>query len=374
MYCLRYFLLVLLFFPFPTAPPFLVFLFLISMTIEHRPCAYCSLLLSAILLSTCSWNLASVDVSSSSSLVNEQVSPSTDTFLSSILSFFQSADHRTTNTTTQATVKSTGFKSINANRDHQKVGVAVVEPHTRCWCYSNHGRLFEPVSSKSLKKQKNGLDLNPHHHHHHHQLISQQTTHPSHKTVESEHMGTNPNHEADDQSIGIPQRALKSIFHPFWKPLSKLSSTTTIHHHEPSPSTSTEHTSTHPSGPNLTTTSKPPQPPQIRRSSFSRTPLIYSHSILPTIQFIKPHLPLPIIHRILSIIKLNLTELGHHSLLTGHFKSMRRRLSFLKNSCDFGFVHNLVNHYQSNSPYEIKLNSLLGFRVFLGTRHGASSL
>ncbi|KAH8920842.1 hypothetical protein BT69DRAFT_375451 [Atractiella rhizophila] len=60
MYCLRYFLLLLLL-PFPQYPHYFVLLFLISLCLQHKPCIYCSFLLIGIFSSTC-W----LDIGSSS--------------------------------------------------------------------------------------------------------------------------------------------------------------------------------------------------------------------------------------------------------------------------------------------------------------------
>ncbi|KNZ56092.1 uncharacterized protein VP01_249g7 [Puccinia sorghi] len=362
MYCLRYFLLVLLFFPFPTAPPFLVFLFLISMTIQHRPCAYCSLLLSAILLSTCSWNLVSVDVSPVYS--SHHVEASTGSFLSSILSFFISNDEPPTHTSKNHT----GFKSIKApNRDHKP------EPINRCWCYSNHGRLFEPVSPQNNKASRS-LDLPVKGH-----QAPSSSERPSDSSSSQVLKGsivdeeTSEDFEPDRSTRKQSRRPLTSLFSPLWKPLvtKSLSSVTR------SPSIAERQLSAHSSssspeiiptpGPTSSRVSKipsKPSPPKACRSSFSRTPLIYSHVIDPLIQFIKPHLPLPMIQRTMLIIKYNVIEVSSKIV---EFEIIRESLNFV-DSFKLPFFGNLLYHYRANQPYEIRLNHLIGLRVFLGTR------
>ncbi|KAA1095181.1 hypothetical protein PGT21_036397 [Puccinia graminis f. sp. tritici] len=387
MYCLRYFLLVLLFFPFPTAPPFLVFLFLISMTVEHRPCAYCSLLLSAILLSTCSWNLASVDVSPvyhpSDRDVQDQSSagPGSSTLLSSILSFFKSNDpSKSLNPTTKRN-HTGGFKSITPEKKAQ-------EPHHRCWCYSNHGRLFEPVSSKKIKKEPENLDSQQHQEEEAEEGEAYQplshaqsttTTTESHsqklKTDIDDHDdGTNEEFELD-QSIRKPRRPLKSLFSPLWKPLmttTKLpSARASPSHKDPQVSTNTPSSPASIRPSSTSSSSRRPinnntaSPIKTYRSSFSRTPLIYSHLIHPFLELLKLKLPLPMIQRVLLIINYNLAELTQKFI---GLKITQHILGSFDYKYKFEFIRDVINHYRSNLPYEIRVNQLFGIRIFLGTR------
>ncbi|KAH8918855.1 hypothetical protein BT69DRAFT_539881 [Atractiella rhizophila] len=67
MYCLRYFLLLLLL-PFPQYPHYFVLLFLISLCLQHKPCIYCSFLLIGIFSSTCWLDIGSSSPCSSLSL------------------------------------------------------------------------------------------------------------------------------------------------------------------------------------------------------------------------------------------------------------------------------------------------------------------
>ncbi|KAK9324687.1 hypothetical protein V1517DRAFT_316591 [Lipomyces orientalis] len=55
MYCLRYFLLLLLM-PTTGASPHFLAIFLLSLFIFHRPCIYCSLILIALFSTTCFFN------------------------------------------------------------------------------------------------------------------------------------------------------------------------------------------------------------------------------------------------------------------------------------------------------------------------------
>ncbi|OAV87355.1 hypothetical protein PTTG_07039 [Puccinia triticina 1-1 BBBD Race 1] len=349
MYCLRYFLLVLLFFPFPTAPPFLIFLFLISMTVEHRPCAYCSLLLSAILLSTCSWNIASVDVSPV--YPNEYVQKPAGSLLSSILSFFKSNDQPSN----QTQKNHTGFKSITTN--HEKN-----QPHNRCWCYSNYGRLFEPVSSQ--KKVSENPELQEGHRHVSHSQDTGSNSQQSKASADDD--GTNEDFELD-HSIRKPRRPLKSLFTPLWKPLTKLSSVQpSLSNPEVSaktPSSPEIYTRPDPSAHMFNTKSRP-SPPKVYRSSFSRTPLFYSHFIQPLIEFVKPKMPLAVIRRIFLIINYNFLELSER---ISEVRMIRRTLSFF-NSFKLRFLNDLLYHYRSHQPYEIRVNRLMGLQIFLKTR------
>ncbi|KAI0271684.1 hypothetical protein BC834DRAFT_860811 [Gloeopeniophorella convolvens] len=54
MWCTRWFI-PLLILPLPSAPPYFLILFLLSMIIHARPCFYCIVLLTALFLSSCYW-------------------------------------------------------------------------------------------------------------------------------------------------------------------------------------------------------------------------------------------------------------------------------------------------------------------------------
>ncbi|KAH7930576.1 hypothetical protein BV22DRAFT_1078788 [Leucogyrophana mollusca] len=54
MWCTRWFLPLLLL-PLPTAPPYFLVLFLLSLALHAKPCFYCVILLAALFLSSCYW-------------------------------------------------------------------------------------------------------------------------------------------------------------------------------------------------------------------------------------------------------------------------------------------------------------------------------
>ncbi|KAF9234959.1 hypothetical protein BU15DRAFT_89777 [Melanogaster broomeanus] len=60
MWCTRWFLPLLLL-PLPTAPPYFLVLFLITLALHARPCFYCIILLAALFLSSCYWQSFPLD-------------------------------------------------------------------------------------------------------------------------------------------------------------------------------------------------------------------------------------------------------------------------------------------------------------------------
>ncbi|KAI9445581.1 hypothetical protein H4582DRAFT_1916401 [Lactarius indigo] len=111
MWCTRWFI-PLLILPLPSAPPFFLILFLISMIIHARPCFYCIILLTALFLSSCYWQPVPLSSSVSSSWATNATFA---TVLASIL------------TSPIATPLP-----------------AVIRLADRCWCDVSSSQLFEP--------------------------------------------------------------------------------------------------------------------------------------------------------------------------------------------------------------------------------------
>lgn len=413
MYCLRYFLLVLLFFPFPTAPPFLVFLFLISMTVQHKPCAYCSLLLSAILLSTCSWNIASFDVSPTYSTVPTQNYTSSHdpsksiadedssisiSFLSSILSFFQSNDRVLT--TTQSSHPTGGFESIvNSNsKDHPQP-----KSMNRCWCYSNSGRLFEPVSTVDLidsegnaidpqaKRASNRLDRSKDNSKSQSdpvtaKVVSMNDADNQHRTS-SEDIGT-IDYRSSYQIVKSRGKQIKTMLSPIWKPFTKfpisrsavtnlkasiIPSSDPVQDTRASPENNPAGPQYHPPSPSKLTSHPTPPKKNQYRSSFSRTPLVYSHCIKHLINYFRLSAKfvttLQSMNRMMTIVYQNVSNLVHHDkLIRWVLESFRLKSNLEKIDGPLSFFRSIIDHYRLNQPYTIRLNQLVGFRIFLGSR------
>ncbi|KAI9460122.1 hypothetical protein BJY52DRAFT_1263083 [Lactarius psammicola] len=111
MWCTRWFI-PLLILPLPSAPPFFLILFLISMIIHARPCFYCIILLTALFLSSCYW----------------QPVPHTSSVSSSWA----------TNATFATVLTSVLSSPIAAPLP------AVIRLADRCWCDVSSSNLFEP--------------------------------------------------------------------------------------------------------------------------------------------------------------------------------------------------------------------------------------
>ncbi|KAH9982105.1 hypothetical protein BGW80DRAFT_1247079 [Lactifluus volemus] len=111
MWCTRWFI-PLLILPLPSAPPYFLILFLISMIIHARPCFYCIILLTALFLSSCYWQPIPLSSPVSSSWASNV------TFVTALTAALSS--------------------SITAPLP------AVIRLADRCWCDVSSSRLFEP--------------------------------------------------------------------------------------------------------------------------------------------------------------------------------------------------------------------------------------
>ncbi|KAI0045741.1 hypothetical protein FA95DRAFT_1560870 [Auriscalpium vulgare] len=112
MWCTRWFIPLLLL-PLPSAPPYFLALFLISLTLHAHPCFYCIILLTALFLSSCYWQPVPIDtpVSSAWSIASNAT---ITTFASALAAV--AAESRP----------------------------AVVRLADRCWCEMSASKLFEP--------------------------------------------------------------------------------------------------------------------------------------------------------------------------------------------------------------------------------------
>ncbi|KAI0248094.1 hypothetical protein BJV78DRAFT_1239952 [Lactifluus subvellereus] len=111
MWCTRWFI-PLLILPLPSAPPYFLILFLISMIIHARPCFYCIILLTALFLSSCYWQPIPLSSPVSSSWA--------------------------TNATFTTALTAALLSPITAPLP------AVIRLADRCWCDVSSSRLFEP--------------------------------------------------------------------------------------------------------------------------------------------------------------------------------------------------------------------------------------
>ncbi|GAA95877.1 uncharacterized protein L969DRAFT_104171 [Mixia osmundae IAM 14324] len=57
MWCLRYFLVLIVFLPFPSTPPLFLLLIIATLALHYRPCFYCTLLMLGLMASSCHWHL-----------------------------------------------------------------------------------------------------------------------------------------------------------------------------------------------------------------------------------------------------------------------------------------------------------------------------
>ncbi|KAF9478725.1 hypothetical protein BDN70DRAFT_835600 [Pholiota conissans] len=114
MWCTRWFLPLLLL-PLPTAPPYFLILFLLSLTIHAKPCFYCIVLLTTLFISSCYWQPFPID------------SPLTVPWADNITTFAQALN---------ATISPTYSRPLPT----------VMRVVDRCWCDFSVGSFFEPFN------------------------------------------------------------------------------------------------------------------------------------------------------------------------------------------------------------------------------------
>lgn len=361
MFCLRYFLPILLFFPFPTAPSFLLLLFLASMTTQHRPCAYCSLLLSAILVSTCSWNIASLDVS--------PVYPSR--FKST--SQPSSRDRKTMLSKSSVTpsipdefnpiVMDASFNEQTSPPPPPVEAYELKSVH-RCWFHTNIAKPFDPIwSADEYHSTHEGQSSRPPHSSSIPQLkeegnLDEPITETEDKITKS------------DEKVKQPRRQLNTLLSPLWSPIRRLSSIKTNgycgeesekNNHETEINEGSKHSSNTP-GSNA---SDRTFTQTYYRSSFSRTPLLYTYFIRHIVNIIQSYLPSsPMIYRLMSILNQNLPMLSKLSRLTEFFNPLVSVFKMIhERSCNmFNFMVNF-----SSNPIYVGWNDLFSIRIVMGS-------
>ncbi|KAH8111515.1 hypothetical protein DFH11DRAFT_1613732 [Phellopilus nigrolimitatus] len=118
MWCTRWFL-PLIILPLPTAPPFFLLVFLLSLFLQTRPCFYCMMLLTALFTSSCYWQALPVDAPLSKS---------------------------SGNTTTFADAVRADFSASSLSTESILALPPVIQLLDRCWCNTfATGGLFEPT-------------------------------------------------------------------------------------------------------------------------------------------------------------------------------------------------------------------------------------
>jgi len=140
MWCTRWFLPLILL-PLPTAPPYLLLLFLFSLTMHARPCFYCIVLLAALFISSCYWQPLPID-----SPLSTPWSANITTFSEALNAFTPNYQH--------------DYGPSEGNNGSNK-RPTVIRLMDRCWCDFSSGSFFEPfnvstweyASVKRLKKE-----------------------------------------------------------------------------------------------------------------------------------------------------------------------------------------------------------------------------
>ncbi|KAG7450713.1 uncharacterized protein BT62DRAFT_1072747 [Guyanagaster necrorhizus] len=115
MWCTRWFLPLLLL-PLPTAPPYFLLLFLLSLTMHAKPCFYCIILITSLFISSCYRQPFSLDT------------PLTSPWAENI--------------TTYSHALSASLSSL-PRRTLMPTTIRAVD---RCWCDLSSGAFFEPFN------------------------------------------------------------------------------------------------------------------------------------------------------------------------------------------------------------------------------------
>ncbi|KAL5495870.1 hypothetical protein ACEPAI_1334 [Sanghuangporus weigelae] len=141
MWCTRWFLpLVIL--PLPTAPPYFLAVFLISMFLHARPCFYCMMLLTALFTSSCYWEAVPIDSPLSRSVA------SATTFRAAIMANLTLPDTSALKTQDPSSSLSANLELKPSNGSTKLDGLLppAIQLLDRCWCniFSRSG-LFEPT-------------------------------------------------------------------------------------------------------------------------------------------------------------------------------------------------------------------------------------
>ncbi|KAJ7596614.1 hypothetical protein C8J56DRAFT_917882 [Mycena floridula] len=131
MWCTRWFIPLLLL-PLPTAPPYLLLLFLVSLIIHAKPCFYCIILLTTLFWSSCYWQPIPLD-----SPLHRPWSDNITTYAEALRA------------------------SLGAS--YSKPLPIVIRAADRCWCDFASGTFFEPFNVTrweeiSIHKQKFELE------------------------------------------------------------------------------------------------------------------------------------------------------------------------------------------------------------------------
>lgn len=124
MWCTRWFLPLLLL-PLPTATPYFLILFLVSLTLHARPCFYCIILLTALFTSSCYWQPVPTDV-----------------ILRSI--FPNASNYETLLDALNATTYSNGSGQFGTDTTALPKLTLI---NDRCWCDLSTTGLFEPFNT-----------------------------------------------------------------------------------------------------------------------------------------------------------------------------------------------------------------------------------
>ncbi|KIJ54992.1 hypothetical protein M422DRAFT_24849 [Sphaerobolus stellatus SS14] len=125
MWCTRWFLPLLLL-PLPIAPPYFLLLFLVSLTLQARPCFYCIILLTALFTSSCYWQPVPTHT------------------------LFQSTLTNVSETLPLLYLPNTTGIDEKAITENQLIPVPKLTTLSdRCWCELSHGRLFDPLNATS---------------------------------------------------------------------------------------------------------------------------------------------------------------------------------------------------------------------------------
>ncbi|KAI8447487.1 hypothetical protein BY996DRAFT_6420955 [Phakopsora pachyrhizi] len=294
------------------------------MTVQHKPCAYCSLLLSALFLATCSWDISSTDVSpvylsrwdslTSKASISIHQNTSDPSLLDSMLSFYRSESIRP-RSNEESTTEGQGDSSEFGN--HQPFDYIYPDNHQK-----NQSDQKDTKVSNSKSGQDKKID----------NLRGYRSLSRVGQGTDDDEDDGDSRARSDDNFLKKPGLQIANVLSQIFQPLSRLSSSTNtnkIQKLQKVSSMEKNHLKNRgdrqrvgeglyrikgpwkSSEPNseadLDGEDQRPEQQEKRsfRSSFSKTPLVYTHLMKPILKLLSSKVLTKRLRMILRILMIN---------------------------------------------------------------------
>lgn len=229
----------------------------------------------------------------------------------------------------------------------------------RCWFHLNFGRPFDT----SWCSDEYGAI--------HHQTPSEpnHAAHDQISSVKPDRDSSNANLDANGSAEPSfkPRRQLTTLLSPLWTPIRRLSA---LKASGSSDSATSDETRTKgPTNPQsaVNSANRSASPP-LYRSSFSQTPLVYTHCIRHAITLVEPFLPSnSVVQRLLTIMNRNMPTMPQSKLHQMSRLSMALDAAYRKTTTALSAQLHLTK------PFYLRWNDHFGIKVVLGTPPPAMS-